>query len=107
MLRSPDAPANALLLHPESATKVSDLQVAEPAGTTLDERVRAIAAPLTGDRTAADLRRQLMTRHRVADDTYRSAEAAFGTKGILDLCAVMGVYHMMCSLMSVFKVPAP
>lgn len=47
-------PFNALLLHPELAGSISDLQVAESAGTTLSPRVREIAILLVGGVWRAD-----------------------------------------------------
>lgn len=59
------------------------------------------------EKIAAHLTRDLMTHHRVADELYREAEQAFGTTGLFDLIALMGVYQTVCGALALFEVPAP
>lgn len=59
------------------------------------------------EKIAARLARELSTHHRVDDELYREAEQAFGTKGLFDIVAVMGVYQTVCSVLALFEVPAP
>lgn len=59
------------------------------------------------EKIAARLARQLSTRHRVDDELYRAAEQAFGTTGLFDIAALMGQYHTVCTVLTLFEVPAP
>lgn len=59
------------------------------------------------EKIAARLALELSTRHRVDDELYREAEQAFGSTGLFDLVAVMGVYQTVCSALALFEVPAP
>jgi 4-carboxymuconolactone decarboxylase len=59
------------------------------------------------EKIAARLARQLSTHHRVDDEMYREAEQAFGTTGLFDIAALMGLYHTVCTLLTLFEVPAP
>lgn len=43
----------------------------------------------------------------VDDDLYREAERLFGSTGLFDIAAVMGVYQTVCSMLALFEVPAP
>lgn len=56
---------------------------------------------------AARLARQLSTRHRIDDELYREAVQAFGTTGLFDIAALMGQYLAVCTLLTLFEVPAP
>ena len=59
------------------------------------------------ERLAARLAKQLATEHRVDDVTYAEAVHAFGTTGLFDIVAVMGVYHTVCGALALFEVPVP
>jgi 4-carboxymuconolactone decarboxylase len=59
------------------------------------------------EKIAARLARQLSTLHRVDDEWYREAEQAFGRTGLLDIVAVLGLYHTVCMALTLFEVPAP
>ena len=56
---------------------------------------------------AASFTRQLSARHRVDEALYRSAEAAFGARGLADIVILAGIYHTVCGLLNAFDVPAP
>jgi 4-carboxymuconolactone decarboxylase len=56
---------------------------------------------------AALLARQLSTGHRIDDELYREAEQAFGATGLFDIAALMGQFHMVCTVLTLFAVPAP
>jgi 4-carboxymuconolactone decarboxylase len=59
------------------------------------------------EKIAARLARELSIRHRVDDELYHEAEQAFGRMGLFDIVAVMGVYQTVCSMLTLFEVPAP
>lgn len=59
------------------------------------------------EKLAARLTQAMATRHHIDDELYQQAEAAFGTKGLFDIVAVMGVYHTVCTMLTLFEVPAP
>jgi 4-carboxymuconolactone decarboxylase len=43
----------------------------------------------------------------IDDELYQDTESAFGEKGLFDIAAVMGVYHTVCTMLTLFEVPAP
>lgn len=59
------------------------------------------------ERLAVRVTRQLLTEHRLDDDLYRAAERTFGEQGLYDIGAVMGQYQTVCTLLTMFQVPAP
>jgi nuclear transport factor 2 (NTF2) superfamily protein/alkylhydroperoxidase family enzyme len=59
------------------------------------------------EKIAARLARELSTRHRVDEELYREAEQAFGRTGLFDIAALMGLYHTVCTVLTLFEVPAP
>ncbi|MEY9886542.1 4-carboxymuconolactone decarboxylase [Catenulispora sp. MAP5-51] len=59
------------------------------------------------EKLAARLTRAMATRHHIDEELYRAAESAFGAKGLFDIAAVMGVYHTVCTMLTLFEVPAP
>jgi 4-carboxymuconolactone decarboxylase len=59
------------------------------------------------EKIAARVARELSTRHRVGDELYREAEKAFGTTGLFDIAALVGQYHTVCNVLTLFEVPAP
>ena len=59
------------------------------------------------EKLAARLTHAMATRHHVDDELYQEAESTFGAKGLFDIVAVMGVYHTVCTMLTLFEVPAP
>jgi 4-carboxymuconolactone decarboxylase len=59
------------------------------------------------EKLAVRVARQLLIEHRLDDDLYRAAEEAFGQQGLYDIGAVMGQYQTVCTLLTMFQVPAP
>jgi 4-carboxymuconolactone decarboxylase len=59
------------------------------------------------EKIAARVARELTTNHRVDDTLYRQAENAFGRKGLVDMAALIGAYHAVCTTLTLFEVPAP
>lgn len=59
------------------------------------------------EKLAIRVTRQLLIEHRLDDDLYRAAEQAFGQRGLYDIGAVMGQYQTVCTLLTMFQVPAP
>jgi 4-carboxymuconolactone decarboxylase len=59
------------------------------------------------EKLAARLTQALATRHHIDDELYQEAASAFGAKGLFDIAAVMGVYHTVCTMLTLFEVPAP
>jgi 4-carboxymuconolactone decarboxylase len=51
--------------------------------------------------------RQLSAEHHVDADLYRSAVEAWGEQGVVDLTYLIGTYHITCSLLNSFSIPAP
>ncbi|GGP02219.1 hypothetical protein GCM10012278_08580 [Nonomuraea glycinis] len=59
------------------------------------------------EKLAARVARQLLVEHRLDDDLYHAAEEEFGQQGLYDIGAVMGQYQTVCTLLTMFQVPAP
>ncbi|OBF47158.1 carboxymuconolactone decarboxylase [Mycobacterium sp. 852002-50816_SCH5313054-b] len=59
------------------------------------------------EKIAAELTRQLSTRHRVDETLYRQAENRFGKKGLTDIAILIGIYHAVCTTLNLFEIPAP
>jgi 4-carboxymuconolactone decarboxylase len=59
------------------------------------------------EKIAVRVARQLLVEHRLDDDLFRVAEQAFGKRGLYDIGAVMGQYQAVCTLLTMFAVPAP
>ena len=57
--------------------------------------------------TDSDKLLQLATELHVEDELYRTAAGHFGEKGLVDMVVLAGCYHMVCSLLNAFAVPAP
>ena len=49
----------------------------------------------------------LSVAHRVDDDLYRQAEEAFGAQGLVDIAFLIGIYHAVCAVLTLFSIPAP
>lgn len=77
------------------------------------EAIRALSlgevpAELTPhEKIAVRVVRQLLIDRRLDDDLYRAAEQAFGERGLSDIGALMGQYQTVCTLLTMFQVPAP
>ena len=50
---------------------------------------------------------QLCREHRVSAELYAAAEAAFGKQGLVDMAVLIGIYHLVCTLLNGFEVPVP
>ena len=50
---------------------------------------------------------QLCREHRVSAELYAAAEEAFGKQGLVDMAALIGIYHLVCTLLNGFEVPVP
>jgi 4-carboxymuconolactone decarboxylase len=59
------------------------------------------------EKLAARLTQAMATRQHIDEELYRQAESAFGAQGLFDIAAVMGVYHAVCTMLTLFEVPAP
>ena len=59
------------------------------------------------EKIAAELTRQLSTRHRVDEALYREAESHFGTGGLTDIAVLSGIYQTVCTTLNLFEIPAP
>ena len=59
------------------------------------------------EKLAALLARRLTTGVTVDDALYDEVERAFGRQGLYDIVALMGVYHTVSTLLTLFAVPAP
>jgi 4-carboxymuconolactone decarboxylase len=56
---------------------------------------------------ALRLTQELSTSHRVDESLYREAESSFGTKGLIDIAFLVGIYHSVCAALTMFAIPAP
>ena len=59
------------------------------------------------EQVAQRFTRQITEAHKVDDQLYAEAVAAFGTEGIVDLLILAGCYDTVSSLLNAFQVPAP
>jgi 4-carboxymuconolactone decarboxylase len=59
------------------------------------------------EKIAARVAHELSAHHRIDDELYREAEKAFGRTGLFDIAALIGQYHTVCTLLTLFEVPAP
>lgn len=74
-------------------------------------------APLTAANYSAELTDEeqvaqqftlrLSPAHTIDDELYQAAASRFGEKGLIDMIILAGCYHLICSLLKVFAVPAP
>lgn len=49
----------------------------------------------------------LANERGVSDELYRTAVRQLGEKGLVDMVMLAGCYHLVCSLLNAFAVPAP
>jgi 4-carboxymuconolactone decarboxylase len=80
-------------LSEDAVSRLSDGQI--PADLSEHEKIAALLA------------RELSITHRISADLYEQGEKAFGTKGLFDIAALMGLYHTACAVLTLFEVPAP
>ena len=59
------------------------------------------------EKIAGRLARQLTSTHRVDDTLYREAEKAFGKQSLVDMAALIGAYHGVCTTLTMFNIAAP
>ncbi len=63
---------------------------------------------LSADEQAAyDLSIEILRNHRVSDETYRRAVAAFGEQGVVDLLGLNGYYALLAVVMNAARTPPP
>jgi 4-carboxymuconolactone decarboxylase len=88
------------------------LEVARKAGLS-EDAARAVATGglpeglSDSELIALRLTHQLSTSHRVDESLYREAEKSFGTKGLIDIAFLVGIYHSVCATLTMFAIPAP
>ena len=63
--------------------------------------------PREEEASAYEFTRQLVREHRVDPETYGAAERAFGSKGLVDMVLLIGLYMTTCSIINAFEVPTP
>ena len=85
---------------------------ARKAGLSQNEIAMLVAGDLPDDlsdqeKIAQRYARQLSKAHHVDANLYRSAVDAFGERGVVDLTYLIGTYHITCSLLNSFDIPAP
>lgn len=72
----------------------------------LERLCRDEAPGFTGDEAVAhDVARALLHEHRVDDDTYARAVAAFGEEGTIELVLTVGYYCLVSHTLNAFRVP--
>jgi 4-carboxymuconolactone decarboxylase len=59
------------------------------------------------EKVAQRFARQLVVEHRVDAATYGAAEEAFGKQGLVDIAYLIGIYQLVCGLLSAFEIPVP
>ena len=59
------------------------------------------------EKIAGRVARQLSRDHRVDNALYHEAEKAFGRKGLVDMAALIGAYHCVCTTLNMFNIAAP
>ena len=78
-----------------------------------EQTIRALATgqppeALSADEMLAhDFTRQLITEHRVSEDLYGRAEAAFGKTQLVNMTFLIGHYLLTAALLNTFETPAP
>ena len=60
-----------------------------------------------GEKVAQRVARALSAGHQIDQSLYREAEAAFGTRGIMDIVFLVSIYHTTCAILNAFDIPAP
>ena len=76
-----------------------------------DETIAAIAQRRglegvpDGQRVAIAFARESIRRHRVGDDVFAAAQAAWGTQGVVELVTTIGYYTMLAMVLNAADVP--
>jgi 4-carboxymuconolactone decarboxylase len=60
-----------------------------------------------GQKAVYDFERELLDTHQVTDAVFRSAVAAIGERGVVDLIGLMGYYHLVSMALNVDRYPLP
>jgi 4-carboxymuconolactone decarboxylase len=61
--------------------------------------------PLDGE--VYDFVHEILTAHRVSDQTFARVEASLGKIGALDLVSLVGYYSLLAMVLNTFQVPVP
>jgi 4-carboxymuconolactone decarboxylase len=86
--------------------------VARKAGLS-EEAARMLAAGQLPEGLGEDeeaallLTQQLSIGHRVEESLYHDAENRFGEQGLIDIAFLIGIYHSVCAMLTMFAIPAP
>ena len=78
-----------------------------------EQTIRALATGQPPEALSADemlahnFTRQLITEHRVSEDLYGRAEAAFGKTQLVNMTFLIGHYLLTSALLNTFETPAP
>lgn len=76
--------------------------------TVIDGLLGGSTEGFTADELAAHrFADQLVRTHRVDDETYATAEQAFGRDGVLDMVHLIGMYLATSAILNAFEIPAP
>jgi 4-carboxymuconolactone decarboxylase len=59
------------------------------------------------EQAAYDLSIEILRNHRVSDETYRRAVAAFGEQGVVDLLGFNGYYALLAVVLNAARTPPP
>jgi 4-carboxymuconolactone decarboxylase len=59
------------------------------------------------EKIAGRVARRLCLDHGVDDALYSEAEKAFGRQGLVDMAALIGAYHGVCTTLTMFNIAAP
>jgi len=51
--------------------------------------------------------RELSARHELDEPLYQQAQDAFGPHGLIDIAFLIGMYHTVCTTLTLFAVPPP
>jgi 4-carboxymuconolactone decarboxylase len=67
-----------------------------------------IPAQLSDDeKLAARFAQQLTAERRIDAALYAEAERAYGQRALVDLTLLVGFFHVTCSVLNAFEIPAP
>ena len=67
----------------------------------------APAHPDPRERAAWRVATELVSTHRLSDETYAAAEAAFGVDDLVNLVAAVGHFSMVCCTANAFDITPP
>jgi len=59
------------------------------------------------EEAAYDFGHELLTTKQVSDKTFHAAVSKLGERGVVDLTALMGYYHMVSMLLNIDRYPLP